>query len=88
MEINDIQQYVWVNNLEIVGLPQLNENEEDETLILNALNNLEGIEHPIRHEKDLWYKYCWTRSGNINLRKTDNSQTIVISSDEDLVNLV
>ena len=160
MEINNIQQYLRVNNLEIVGLPEPNENEDDETLILNALNNLEGIEQPIRHEdidishplnsnrkdnkpvhvvrfisrktknlilaamkleankqfkfrnkdvyvnehlskqnrslfakaqekkRNLGYKHCWTRGGIINLRKTDNSQTIVISSDQDLVNLV
>ena len=159
-EINNIQQYLRVNNLEIVGLPVPNEGESEETLLLNALNNLEGIDNPIRHEdidishplnsnrkdgkpvhivrflsrktknmvltakkqednkqykfrnkdiyinehlskqnralfaaaqerkKNLNYKYCWTRSGVINMRKTDNSQIITISGTEDLTNLV
>ena len=47
-EVNSIQQYLRVNNLEIVGLPQPNENEDEETLIINALNNLEGIDAPVR----------------------------------------
>ena len=159
-EINNIQQYLRVNNLEIVGLPVPNEGESEETLLLNALNNLEGIDNPIRHEdidishplnsnrkdekpvhivrflsrktknmvltakkqednkqykfrnkdiyinehlskqnralfaaaqerkKNLNYKYCWTRSGVVNMRKTDNSQIITISGTEDLTNLV
>ena len=158
-ELNNIQQYLRVNNLEIVGLPEPNENEAEETLIVNALNNLAGIDVPIRHEdidishplpsnrkdgkavhvvrfisrktkgmilsakkqaankqykfrnKDVYinehlskqnrslfakaqgqktaleYKYCWTRGGVINLRKTDNSQIVTITCEEDLANL-
>ena len=49
-EINSIQQYLRVNNLEIVGLPAPNDGESDETLIVNALNQLEGLDDPIRPE--------------------------------------
>lgn len=49
-ELNDIQQYLRVNNLEIVGLPNPNENESDETLVIHAFNNLVGIDEPVRHE--------------------------------------
>ena len=49
-EINAIQQYLRVNNLEIVGLPAPNQNETEETLLINAINELEGIESPVRHE--------------------------------------
>ena len=33
------------------------------------------------------YKYCWTRGGSILMRKTDNSQSITITSDADLAKL-
>ena len=49
-QVQQIEQYLRINNLEIVGLPDCNENESDETLIINALNSLEGLENPIRHE--------------------------------------
>ena len=49
-EINAIQQYLRINNLEIVGLPAPNPNETEETLLINAINELEGIESPVRHE--------------------------------------
>ena len=159
-ELNNIQQYLRVNNLEIVGLPEANEGENEETLLINALNDLQGMEYPVRHEdidishplnsnrkdgkpvhvvrfvsrktknmilnakkrddnkqykfrnKDVYinehlskqnralfaaaqerkrnldYKYCWTRGGVVNMRKTDNSQIVTISSTDDLVNLV
>ena len=50
VEINDIQQYLRVNNLEVVGLPAPNDGESEEKLLLNALNELEGLEEPIRSE--------------------------------------
>ena len=158
-ELNSIQQYLRINNLEIVGLPQPNENEDDETLIINALNNLDGIDALIRHEdidishplnsnrKDgksvhvvrfisrktkgmvltakkldankqfqfrncdvfvnehlskqnralfaaaqerkraLGYKYCWTRGGSVNMRKTDNSPIVTITNNDMLTSL-
>ena len=158
-EVNSIQQYLRINNLEIVGLPQPNENEDDETLIINALNNLDGIDAPIRHEdidishplnsnrkdgksvhvvrfisrktkgmiltakkfdankqfkfrncdvfinehlskqnralfaaaqerkRTLGYKYCWTRGGAVNMRKTDSSQIVTITSNDMLTSL-
>lgn len=49
-ELNNIQQYLRVNNLEIVGLPKCNENESEETLLLHALNTLEGMEDVVRPE--------------------------------------
>ena len=33
------------------------------------------------------YKYCWTRGGTVNMRKTDNSQVISITKESDLANL-
>ena len=49
-EINSIQQYLRVNNLEVVGLPESNDGEYDETLLINALNELEGLDIPVRPE--------------------------------------
>ena len=49
-QVQQIEQYTRINNLETVGLPDCNENESDETLIINALNSLEGLQKPIRHE--------------------------------------
>ena len=49
-QLNDIEQYLRVNNIEIVGLPQPNAEEPEETMIVHALNALEGIEEPIRPE--------------------------------------
>ena len=49
-QLNDIEQYLRVNNIEIVGLPQPNDEEPEETMIVNALNSLVGIEEPIRPE--------------------------------------
>ena len=159
IELNSIQQYLRINNLEIVGLPEPNQGESEETLLINAINNLEGIDEPIRPEdidishplnsnrkdeksvhvvkfvsrktkhmilsakkKDenkqfqfrnrdvyinehlsknnralfaaaqekkraLSYKFCWTRGGTVNLRKTENSEIITISSMDDVRNL-
>ena len=49
-EINSIQQYLRVNNLEVVGLPEPNRGESEETLLINAINQLEGLNDPIRPE--------------------------------------
>ena len=49
-ELNSIQQYLRINNLEVVGLPEPNEGESEETLLINAFNSLEGIDEPIRPE--------------------------------------
>ena len=159
-EVNSIQQYLRVNNLEVVGLPEPNNGETEETLLLNAFNELEGLDSPIRNEdidishplpsnrkdnksvhvvrfisrktkfmilaakkreenkqfkfrnhdiyinehlskynrslfaaaqekkKNLNFKYCWTRGGNVHLRKTDQSDVVTISSHADLENLV
>ena len=35
----------------------------------------------------LGYKFCWTRGGSINVRKTENSQIVTITCEEDLANL-
>ena len=158
--INNIEQYLRVNNLEIVGLPEANDGESEENLLLNALNSLDGIDEPIRAEdidishplntqrrdekkvhvvrfisrktkarilaakkseqnrlftfrnndvfinehlcpsnralfaaatgkkKGLGYKYLWTRSGTIFMRKTENSAVITIACENDLNNLV
>lgn len=49
-QVQQIEQYLRSNNLEIVGLPDCEENESDETLIVNALNSLVGLEKPITPE--------------------------------------
>ena len=49
-QINDIEQYLRVNNLEVVGLPQPNEGETEETLLVNAFNSLIGIDTTVRPE--------------------------------------
>ena len=49
-EVNNIQQYLRVNNLELVGLPDPNDGESDETLIINALNALDGLDTVLRPE--------------------------------------
>ena len=51
-QINDIEQYLRINNLEIVGLPDPNEQagETDEKLIINAVNQLDGLSDVVRPE--------------------------------------
>ena len=49
-EINSIQQYLRVNNLEIVGLPEPNHGETEEKLLINAINELEGLAEIVRPE--------------------------------------
>ena len=49
-ELNSIQQYLRVNNIEIVGLPTPNDGESEEMLLINAINELEGLEEPVRPE--------------------------------------
>ena len=39
--INSIEQYLRINNLEIDGLPQPEENESDEDVLIAALNSLD-----------------------------------------------
>ena len=40
-QVASIDQYLRINNVEIVGLPDLNEGDDEEMLILEALNALE-----------------------------------------------
>ena len=49
-EINSIQQYLRVNNLEVVELPETNNGESEETLLVNALNQLNSLEFPVQPE--------------------------------------
>ena len=42
-----MEQYNRVNNIEIVGLPAATEDEENEDIILEALNSLEDLEFEI-----------------------------------------
>ena len=51
-EVNEIQQYLRVNNIEIVGLPppDIQAKETDEDVIVKACNSLVGIEEPITPE--------------------------------------
>ena len=46
--MNEIEQYLRVNNLEIVGLPEPNENETETEMIIDALNNLRGLQDEIK----------------------------------------
>lgn len=159
-QINEIEQYLRVNNLEIVGLPKPNQGETEEMVLIEAFNELEGIDitvtaedidisHPLNtrrqdgkpvhvvrfvsrktkeailtakkseanrqykfRTKDVFinehlskqnrslfaaaqekkrtlnYKYCWTRGGNIKLRKADDSEVINITSEEQLAAIV
>ena len=159
-QINDIEQYLRINNLEVVGLPQPGEGETEEKVLINAFNDLNGIEIVVRPEdidishplntrrqdgkpvhvvkfisrktkeailsakkreanrqfvfrgndvfinehlskqnrslfaaaqekkRTLNYKYCWTRGGNVKLRKTDTSNTINVTSEEQLAEIV
>ena len=159
-QINEIDQYLRVNNLEFVGLPPPNDGETEETVIINACNSLEGIDivihpedidisHPlpskrrdgkpvhvarfisrkvkfailsakksevnrqfkfrdqdvfinehlsktnrglfasaIEKKQALGYKFLWTKGGVVNMRKTENSQVIVISKESDLLQVV
>ena len=58
-QVNDIDQYLRVNNLEIVGLPEPRiergpqgeeQKETEEELIINAINDLNGLPTPVRAE--------------------------------------
>ena len=39
-------------------------------------------------KRTLNFKYVWTKSGVVHMRKTDDSDVIVINSAEDIQNLV
>ena len=45
--INSIEQYLRVNNLEIVGLPEPGVNESNEDIIIEALNTLNDLENKL-----------------------------------------
>lgn len=49
-ELNSVQQYLRVNNLEVVGLPDANANESEEALLVNAFNQLQGMDEIVRPE--------------------------------------
>ena len=52
--INEIDQYLRINNLEIVGLPDPintdDHKETEENLVLNAINTLQDLPNPVRAE--------------------------------------
>ena len=159
-QVNEIDQYLRVNNLEFVGLPAPNEGETEETVIINACNSLVGlsvvvrpedidISHPLpskrrdgkpvhiakfvsrktkfailaakrseankqykfrnqdvyinehlnktnrslfatanEKKRALGYKFLWTKGGTVNMRKTENSEVIVINKESDFLNVV
>ena len=159
-QVNEIDQYLRVNNLEFVGLPPPNQGETEETVIINACNSLVGlsvvvrpedidISHPLpsnrrdgkpvhiakfvskktkfailmakrsdankqfkfrdqdvyinehlnkvnrglfatanERKRTLGYKFLWTKGGTVNMRKTENSDVIVINKESDFVNVV
>ena len=161
-KVEEIDQYLRVNNLEFVGLPAPNETagETEESIIVNACNSLAGISVVVRPEdidishslhsnrrdnkpvhiakfvsrktkfailtakrsdlnkqfkfrnQDLYinehlsktnrglfaaanekkrllgYKHLWTKAGVVNMRKTDQSDVIVIKKESDFLNLV
>ena len=159
-QVNEIDQYLRVNNLEFVGLPPPNQGETEETVIINACNSLTGlsvvvrpedidISHPLpskrrdgkpvhiakfvsrktkfailtakrsednkqfkfrdqdvyinehlnktnrglfatanEKKRTLGYKFVWTKGGTVNMRKTENSDVIVINKESDFVNVV
>ena len=47
-QVNEIDQYLRVNNLEFVGLPPPNQGETEETVIINACNSLTGLSVVVR----------------------------------------
>ena len=49
-QINEIEQYLRVNNLEFVGLPPPAVGEEEEDVIIKACNALNGLSAPVRKE--------------------------------------
>ena len=42
-QIDNIEQYLRINNIEIVGIPEIENSEEEERIILQVLNNLDDI---------------------------------------------
>ena len=51
-QLNEIEQYLRVNNLEIVGLPNPlpDTNETEETVMIEALNSLRGLDIVVKPE--------------------------------------
>ena len=47
-QLNEIEQYLRINNLEIVGLPEPNENETETNMIIEALNSSLRLDDEIR----------------------------------------
>ena len=49
-QINEIEQYLRVNNLEFVGLPAPAVGEDEEDVIVKACNSLHGLDVPVRKD--------------------------------------
>ena len=47
--IHSIEQYLRINNIEIVGLPEPTEEESNEQLIVEALNDLPNLNHEVNY---------------------------------------
>ena len=68
--INEIDQYLRINNLEIVGLPEPDKEagETDEKIIINAVNLLADLPEPIRPEDiDISHPLKTNRRDNKNV---------------------
>ena len=48
--VNNIEQYLRVNNIEIVGLPDPTENQSHEEVILEAINSLENLAYKVTRD--------------------------------------
>ena len=48
--VNNIEQYLRVNNIEIVGLPDPTENQSHEEVILEAINSLENLAYEVTRD--------------------------------------
>ena len=155
--VDGIEQYLRINNIEVVGLPEPDEERCEERLIINALNTLPDIEPIIAEDIDIChviptkrrdgrrvvickfisrkkkiavlnakksirnfkfenndifinehlshknrrlfaiamdkkrqlnYKFLWTKTGCIYMRKAERSSIFTISNDETLNNLI
>ena len=57
-QINNMEQYLRINNLEIIGLPEPTDEESHESILLKALNSLNHLEYGITRKDGKTASVC------------------------------
>ena len=79
--LNGIEQYLRVNNLEIVGLPEAELDETNEDILISTINSLEGLRNEITAaDIDI--------SHPISTKRCDNKRVAVVNLQAGRLNLI